>query len=240
MSSLTDFKNISNSNVELVRITTDTHTIWEKSTSRLPDTYQEVEWIQAQNNAYINTNYSLQSNELKIQTRLKGTLTSNEQDLIGNQDYSTNRFVIGVYQNCFFGYPRSGNNLEGNVVTSAYSSEIDEELEAGFSISNHSKYIKTTINGSTTTATNSMYHNISQSNNKIQLFANGASGGYFSSMKLYYMKITDNNTLVRDYVPCYEKTGSQRIGLYGLVNDTFYPNNGTGTFTKGADIGGGT
>lgn len=53
--------------------------------------------------------------------------------------------------------------------------------------------------------------------------------------KLWYLKIYHWSTLVRDFVPCYRKSDSV-IGLYDLVNDTFYTNAGTWTFTKWEDV----
>lgn len=56
------------------------------------------------------------------------------------------------------------------------------------------------------------------------------------NMKVYRLKLYENNALVREYVPCY-RVSDNEIGLYELVNNVFYPNNGTGTFNKGNDIG---
>ena len=53
------------------------------------------------------------------------------------------------------------------------------------------------------------------------------------SAKLYSCKIYDNGTLVRDFVPC--KNASGTVGLYDVVNNVFYTNAGTGTFTAGAE-----
>ena len=50
-------------------------------------------------------------------------------------------------------------------------------------------------------------------------------------MRLYWFKIYDNGTLVRDFIPC--QTASGDIGLWDNVNSVFYGNAGTGTFTAG-------
>ena len=55
------------------------------------------------------------------------------------------------------------------------------------------------------------------------------------NMKVYRLKLYENNVLVRDYVPCY-RTSDNEVGLYEVVNNVFYPNNGTGTFNKGNDV----
>lgn len=49
--------------------------------------------------------------------------------------------------------------------------------------------------------------------------------------KLYSCKIYDNGLLIRDYIPVKDDNG--QIGLYDLVNEQFYANAGTGSFTEG-------
>ena len=54
------------------------------------------------------------------------------------------------------------------------------------------------------------------------------------TMKLYSLKIWDNGTLVRDFVPCVNKEGV--AGLYDITPGAvkkFYANDGTGTFEAG-------
>ena len=65
-------------------------------------------------------------------------------------------------------------------------------------------------------------------NGSVQLPLNG---------KIYYVKVKDKSTgaLVRDYIPVYNVT-TKEIGLYDLVNDDFYTNQGSGEFDKGEDF----
>ena len=49
------------------------------------------------------------------------------------------------------------------------------------------------------------------------------------SIRMYNVKIRDNGNLVRDLIPCYRNSNNV-IGMYDLVQDKFYTNNGTGTF----------
>ena len=60
--------------------------------------------------------------------------------------------------------------------------------------------------------------------------------GYRASAKLYKLDIYDENgTQIYDLVPCYRKSDSV-IGMYDIINDVFYTNQGTGTFTKWNDV----
>lgn len=84
------------------------------------------------------------------------------------------------------------------------------------------------------TATSADFSNFSQT---IRLFAareSTTSVSYYASMRLYSCQIYDNETLVRDFVPC--KNASGEAGLYDLVNDQFYENAGSGSFVVGADV----
>jgi len=56
----------------------------------------------------------------------------------------------------------------------------------------------------------------------------------YAAMKFYSFKLWEWSTLVRDYVPCYRKSDSV-IWVYDIVNDQFYTNAGSGTFTKWND-----
>ena len=55
-----------------------------------------------------------------------------------------------------------------------------------------------------------------------------------SKAKLYYFKIYVEDVLVRDFIPCYRNSDNV-VGMYDLVSNTFFVNQGTGTFTKGSD-----
>lgn len=59
---------------------------------------------------------------------------------------------------------------------------------------------------------------------------NGAQLG-----RLYYAKLTQNDKVVLECVPCYRESDG-KVGLYDLVTDTFLQNAGQGEFAKGADI----
>lgn len=59
--------------------------------------------------------------------------------------------------------------------------------------------------------------------------SNSAMTAYPITGNLYSCKIWDNDILIRDYIPCINSEGV--LGLYDLVNNSFYTNIGTGEFT---------
>ena len=60
---------------------------------------------------------------------------------------------------------------------------------------------------------------------------NWGSLWWAANMKLWYFKVWENWTLVRNFVPCYRKSDSV-IWLYDKVNNQFYTNSGSWSFTK--------
>jgi hypothetical protein len=56
-----------------------------------------------------------------------------------------------------------------------------------------------------------------------------------AQMKAYSFKIWVNDELERDFVPCYRKSDTA-IWMYDLVNDVFYTNSWSWTFTKWPDV----
>lgn len=54
------------------------------------------------------------------------------------------------------------------------------------------------------------------------------------AMKCYGARCSQENEVVREYIPCYRKSDGE-IGLYEKFSGQFLTNDGTGTFTTGAD-----
>lgn len=77
--------------------------------------------------------------------------------------------------------------------------------------------------------------------NSLEIFAcynNGTKGYLPAEMKLYSCKIYTgviDGILERDFIPCYRKA-DRVAGLYDIVNDKFYTNQGTGEFLIGGEI----
>lgn len=78
------------------------------------------------------------------------------------------------------------------------------------------------------------------SSNTLRIASNYSTTSEYDSRrfagKLYYLKIYDNETLVRDYVPA-ERRSDKVLGLYDKVEKKFYENDGSGSFTSGSKTG---
>lgn len=71
--------------------------------------------------------------------------------------------------------------------------------------------------------------------NSLYLFAQheGNSASWKVKAKLYSCTISSSSGFIRNFIPCKNPSGA--VGLYDIVGNQFYPNNGTGSFTAGPE-----
>lgn len=193
---------------------------------------QEISYIQSSATQYIDTNLYATSNNIEIATKVyTSSMPTKEQDIVGNQDNSTGRFVVGFSSGKqIFVYSRSSAGTETNVTSATFSGAQTFTIGVNYDYTNSLKYL--TVNGITTSA--SFTRAISNSNSTIKLFKSGSSTttNYFSG-RMYYFKLYQSSALVRDYVPV-------RVGqvgyMYDKVSRQLFGNSGTGNFTLGNDV----
>lgn len=197
----------------------------ETSTSRLPKEYQEVEWIQSSGTQYIDTGFVPNNNTRVVMdiTVLNGTVSTFFGARKGATDSSFTAFCLGT-TSLRSDYGSSQKSLSISGVGSRVV------VDANKNVFNYGSY-SVTHSAATFNSTYSLY--LLQNN-----YQGSADDNSCMAAILYASQVYDNGTLVRDYVPCYRKSDGA-IGLYDIVNDGFYGNAGTGTFTKGADVSGG-
>ena len=200
---------------------------------RLPSEYQEVEYIQGTGTQYINTQYKpnqTTKTEVSVETiNLNTTFVP-----FGTRANAQLDYVLGINFN-------SQNYIQYNTNTPIYSTQSSTPLLNTKFVASLSKeegkitYIDTSTETTvsivmTPTATSSF---TCTTNLYLGCLNNNGNTQYLSpSYKIYYCKIWENGTLIKNLVPCYRKTDNE-IGLYDLVNDSFFTNAGTGTFIKG-------
>lgn len=200
------------------------------SQKEVPNEYQSVEYIETNtnyNNQYIDTGIT-GSNTVEIditfntQNNFSATVGQYGAILgsrIGSkkQEYQLNTFSQGTSTNGIFRI----NNTEINA-------QLDRDRKINIKIKN-SKYYVDNIEKSTL-STQTVFDN----NKNIYLFAlnNNGTSSQHGTLKIYDCKIWKDGVLVRNYIPCYRKS-DMVVGLYDLVNDVFYENQGNGNFNYG-------
>ena len=207
----------------------------------LPSEFQEVKYIENTDLQYIDTLfYANQDTRILCECKIMDEFKSNYyQGLFGATDFEgtkeLNRNVIHMHRN-------TSTDL---IVMAAYGSDVETvgfngdirkrhiyELDKNVYIVDGSTIY--TYPASTFKCTRTI--NIFRDNNNIKDSQNKRC----CKMKLYSFKIYDNETLVRDFIPCYcaksvkDVNGvtcpPNTIGLYDIVNDKFYTNQGSGNF----------
>ena len=197
------------------------------SASRLPNTYQEVEYIESSGTQYIDTGISAKSG-LKIEATvscLASTIgyTQNAYILYGGGIGWQNKYIQGeVDWSAYYAYNNSTQQFQDTTIAAGSIVNVVHDDNKVY----WNGILKATFPASSWSSSYSIY-----------IFAYNRSGsvGEYGIYRLKAFDIYDGNTLVRNFVPCY-RIADNVIGLYDLVNNTFYTNSGSGTFTKGSDV----
>lgn len=192
----------------------------------LPKEYYPVEYLQSTATQYINSGYNPGGNT-RVTTRIEVTeeYGSNSFTLFGARQTTAGSKVFAVWGEISNKALRWDYNSSSNSLSSIpYLNEWEIDFNMNIFKANELSY---TATKATYTVTRPMY-----------IFA--MNQGTFNSdqiarMKLYYMKIYDSNTLVRDFVPCVREKDS-KPGLYDRINGMFYANAGSGEFLVGNRI----
>ena len=187
--------------------------------SRLPQGYQEVEYIESSGTQYIDTGISPSENLITQVDFIPDVSAMTEHAMFGST-WSANGYFMMFYHNSLR-WHSGGKSVD---------------------VSNFKTASKNTIICAHTGLTvNGTLHSISptgsDSTNTIYLFATqGAMTGNKGIYKLVYCAMSLNGVLVREFIPCYRKADSV-AGLYDLANNVFYANAGNGTFAVGPNVG---
>ena len=190
----------------------------------IPANYQQVEYIESTGTQYIDTGV-IANSTMKIDLKCRCLESS---------------FVFGSRSSASSGY--SGLTFESNnPVNVRWGNSIlvnDDQYVV------NQDYIVHIENGNSSINNKSSQTSYGDSffNGNIYLFAinnNSTSSSInlsqYGKNRIYYFKIYDGNNEIRNFVPCYRKSDN-KPGLYDLVNNVFYTNQGTGDFTKGDDV----
>ena len=198
------------------------------NTSRLPDGYTELDFIQSTGTQYINTLFKPNQNTCVILDFQQLSSTGNWRCIFGARNNVSNVNGLSLWVDV-------GNHFAVRYGADGQATSFD-------SVSILQRYT-VDFNKNVVSIGTSSYSFVSSSfqcDYPLFLFSCDTTGSseYYSSFTLYSCQIYDNGTLVRDFVPC--KNSSNAVGLYDLVNGQFYGNSGTGSFTAGNEVSNGS
>lgn len=179
----------------------------------LPKEYQEVEYIESTATQYIDTGYVPNQN---TSVDIKFVKHSNTFVFGSRTSLSLNSFGIALLQDGF----RSDYGSSNIICQRSFSEPIILNVDKNKVYVYNS--LEITHEQQVFTSPGNLYLFGINNNNNI----------LYGSHSIYYCKIYDNGTLVRDMIPCYRKNDNV-VGMYDTVNNVFYTNAGTGTFEVG-------
>lgn len=194
---------------------------WKKCVSKLPSGYTQVEYIQSDGTQYIDTGFKPNNN-----TRLTGDF-----EILANG--STYRTIFaareGNLARCFSLFVSPTNTFYSNIGGKAnvYTFSMSALGRHSFDVNKN----VVTIDGTSYTHTAESFQHTTTT---IYLCADNEDGvsALPCAMRWYSCQIYDNGTLVRDFIPCTNASGT--AGLYDFVNGRFYGNAEGGMFTDGS------
>lgn len=199
----------------------------------LPEKYQQIEYVESTGTQYIDTGFTPASYEnVTAEVQYLYTVIPGDPNpyayVMGVRGSSTDRFDL-------IGMDRATQYTRIGTARSA---------PTGINIKTYEKYTQSvnvrshtlTINGASYGMT---YESPTTVQSPLRLFStsqNDGSGSMWNmSGRVYYCKLYENDELVRDYVPAYDKE-TKEVGMYDLISNTFYTNQGTESFIAGKDV----
>lgn len=210
--------------------------------SRLPEGYTELEYIQSDGNCYIDTNVkprpdagsanTTANSDTKIVVDaepIDAPTSSSKYIVYASSSATTSTGAINYYRFQIYWKTTAGACIklakkENKPVTDTSLRRMSLELD-GMSGT-------CSVDGASATFTDrSLAYNAST----IKLFGSTTASERIRA-KMYSCKIYKGQglPLVRELVPCMDLSGA--VGLYDLVNNQFYKNNGTGAFIAGPAV----
>lgn len=191
---------------------------FEKTSSRLPTGYTEIEYIESDSNSYIQTDISLADFKTRrIVMDIQPGAFANSQERIVHANTANSKYFLLIRYTATQLMFRFGSRTGVFISKDISNERITVDWDFPSSSLTIGDY-QTNFSGDTSVLTS-----------KIQLLGNPSI-----QAKLYSAQIYISGALSGDYVPCINPSGS--LGVYDLVSAKFYANAGTGTFTAGPAV----
>lgn len=215
-----DFANVSSIVVggrEVALIERGGEVLWQKS--RLPSAYQQVAFLQSTGTQLIDTGYPFNSDTDAIEFDYACLETSLYKWIFGNYVGDYLGLSTHNYQALWYGGTSVGLGF----------SEFDSERhklvidESGVSLDGINRFGFKSFENSVNLYLFAMNYNRTLTTN------------YKGKAKVWGYKHSRNGALIRDFIPCYRKSDG-KPGMYDLVTEAFYTNQGTGEFLLGPEV----
>lgn len=192
--------------------------------------YQKVEYIQSSWSQYIHTSI-IPTNSIWLYIKVSSQNVSNDSMYLWSNDNSSDSWSkkFWIWNASYKLYFWRNSWLPPSQNRPSTTANTIVELENNFLNSRLMKKDNNTIYNISETLTSNWF--------PINIFAHNWwwTAQYFTSIKLYSLKISNWSTITHEFVPCYRKSDNV-IWLLEIKNKVFYTNQWSWSFTKGWDI----
>lgn len=191
----------------------------------IPDEYQEVEYIESSGNQYINTNLALwNGSNWKIENKFSVNQHYNYNNMFGVTGVTDTNNEMWIASDKKY-YIRVGGitkNAIGVIEVDTPYTIIHDNSGEKYNVYIEGELAKT-------------FNKSNTNSDKIVLYGHRDGGKYLNG-KTYYLKLWKDSQLMRYFIPCYKMGNTEQNGLYDIVNNIFYTNAGTGSYTRGNNV----
>lgn len=195
----------------------------EQASRILPEGYTQVDYIESHGEEYIDTGVNADSNlRVVIDMQYTDISTDNSTNFGAITDVPNIRYHFMCQIAAFRFYTNNEGITLINKDTNRHLFDLNVPNNKVIIDSKEFEKISTPFN------TNLNFWLFGRNSNSSNLI-------FYNKSKLYKSKMYVSEVLVRDYVPCYRNSDNV-LGLFDLVNDVFYTNDGTGAFTYGSVV----
>lgn len=218
---------VSNTSIYVSDVNTDKENTIEMSGNTyqantiLPSEYTQVDYIESNGTQYIDTGVNADS-KLRLVIDL-AMLNDPAFGAIKNVNSTYTRYHFQQGGTYFRLYSGSNGRDLGTFDNNRHY--FDFNVPTGHLYMDGNEYLRTVDEFDT----GINFHFFRRNSNDVNLIT-------YNQQKLYSSKMYYDSVLVRDLIPCYRNSDNE-VGLYDLVNNVFYTNQGTGTFTYGSVVG---
>lgn len=203
---------------------------------KLPNEYQEVEYIESTGSQYVDTGVNAENNmNMEAKILLPNAVARGSNLWLCSARSSNKHFTFAQF-GYFSDTKSTALNAYNDVVTNENKAIVpfNEQLKIEAVLNNGSQLLtinnKEIINTTTTGDVNMNMNLFIFARNYVNTVV------YETPYRVYNLKLFNNDILIRNFIPCYRKADNE-VGLYDLVNNQFYTNAGTGVFLMGEAVG---
>ena len=206
--------------------------------SRLPEGYQEVEYLESSGTQYIDTGFAFSSsgaNRLTAEFDIVYMTLPNSHNpsLVGGLTNGTEpHYAFPLFRpsgdTAVYAYSASAAYISDFAIGTKYSAIINDANHKIY----HDDVELATIDFSTASNPTQTFCLFAA-----RVVGGSETAGYLANARIYSFIVKNNSTneILKNLVPCYRISDSV-AGMIDLVSNTFLTNSGTGTFVVGQDV----